>query len=318
MNPLKRLLVAVGAAALASGLAGAVVASPAAAAKGGNKATVQQCKAKVLTGAFRNLGQCVSAANQATAPGAPRLDVNCPTDNLQTALSAAPPGSTLDVHGTCTGPFTIVNGMRLVGPATLDGGGAGPVVTVKLAATEGTTLADLTIQHGATSDGGAGIFNESDDLTINNTQVSDNTATGSGGGIFNSGVVTLNSSQVLHNTSSQGSGGGIANLDGLTVLNDSLVSDNTALFGGGIDNAGNTVTLSNTVVANNSARLGGGIFNTGTVNLRKSSGVADNTASTDGGGIYNQGSVNLLESSVVVDNNPNDCAPPNSVQGCGV
>jgi hypothetical protein len=158
------------------------------------------------------------------------VEVNCPTDNLQNALSAAQPGSTIDVHGTCTGHFTIVNGVTLVGPATLDGGGAGtePVLTVKLATTEGTTLDRLTIQHGATSDGGAGIFNESDDLTVNNSQVSDNTAAGGGGGIFNSGVVTLDSSQVNHNTSSGGSGGGIANLAGRTVLKNSFVNNGNA------------------------------------------------------------------------------------------
>jgi hypothetical protein len=57
-------LVLVASVALMSAL---VFAGPAAAEKGGNKATVQQCKNS--SAAFRNLGQCVSGANRAHAPG---------------------------------------------------------------------------------------------------------------------------------------------------------------------------------------------------------------------------------------------------------
>ena len=63
MRPLMRLMF-VASVALMSAL---VFAGPAAAEKGGNKATVQQCKNSGA--AFRNLGQCVSGANRAHAPG---------------------------------------------------------------------------------------------------------------------------------------------------------------------------------------------------------------------------------------------------------
>jgi nitrous oxidase accessory protein NosD len=46
------------------------------------------------------LGVGVGVAGAATV-------VSCPTANLQTAINAAAPGTTLVVHGTCTGNFTI-------------------------------------------------------------------------------------------------------------------------------------------------------------------------------------------------------------------
>ena len=57
MKPLMRLMLVVASVALMPVL---IFAGPAAAAKGGNKATVEQCKQSADMG-FRNLGQCVSS-----------------------------------------------------------------------------------------------------------------------------------------------------------------------------------------------------------------------------------------------------------------
>jgi nitrous oxidase accessory protein NosD len=58
--------------------------------------------------------------------------VNCNTGgNLQTAINAAAPGSTIAVHGTCTGNFTISENLTLQGSGTLSGTGSnGPVLTI--------------------------------------------------------------------------------------------------------------------------------------------------------------------------------------------
>jgi predicted outer membrane repeat protein len=220
------------------------------------------------------------------SPAGATTVVHCPTDNLQTAIAAAPPGSTIAVSGTCTGQFTILKDLTLVGPATLDGIADSTMLRVDFGVT--VTLDFLTIQHAnATIDGG-GIFNLGT-LTLNASQVSNNTTRfGRGGGIFNLGTLTLNASQVSNNTAPEGSGGGIFS-DNTVTLNSSSVSNNTTGgVGGGIANDG-TATLTATIVTNNSA--------------------------SDGGGIFNENTVNLLASLVFL-NHPNNCAGSNSVPGC--
>ena len=86
-------------------------------------------------------------------------------------------------------------------------------------------LDGLTITEGNAFDEGGGIFNR-ENLTVNNTTISSNSAI-NGGGIYNnyeSTVVVTNSSITDNFTYSDGNGGGIFN-DGGTVN----ISDNTNL-----------------------------------------------------------------------------------------
>jgi hypothetical protein len=160
MKPLMRLMLVVASVTLLPAL---VFAGPAAAAKGGNKATVQQCKASVLTeAAFSNLGQCVRGANRATAPG-PEPDINignqallltdntiflndidyiCPADDKGTTiLASVKQGSTVGFgtsSATCdgashtaavdVGPGPFANGVEAIAAAQLNlpGGVVGP------------------------------------------------------------------------------------------------------------------------------------------------------------------------------------------------
>jgi hypothetical protein len=72
MKALMRPMLVIASVALMPAL---MFAGPAAAAKGGNKARVEQCKQSVLTGAeFRNRGQCVSSGAKGVAPP-PQLQV---------------------------------------------------------------------------------------------------------------------------------------------------------------------------------------------------------------------------------------------------
>jgi hypothetical protein len=305
VNPLKGLL-AVGATALTLGLAGTVVASPA---------------------------------------GAATFNVTCTAgqpNNLQATLNSAPPQSDILVHGTCTGHFNIqVNDLTLGGPATLDGGvSEGHVLFV----TEGVTvtLDDLTVQHGDSHDGagifvqapapggtgatlaldhsrvmdntgfvGAGIYNDYGTTTLDDSQVSNNTALGAccflgfggggeGGGIFSHfGTTTITDSQVSSNNASY-DGGGVYNLESTMILDNSQVSDNyagqaeNAFYvggdGGGIFNAPafievSTMTLNDSQVSNNMAIQGGGISNGSTMSINDSQ-VLNNEAQF-GGGIFN-------------------------------
>jgi hypothetical protein len=246
--------------------------------------------ASLMAGGFLAVSDVASAG--ASPAG---ITVHCPTDNLQTAINAAAPGSTLLVDGTCTGNFSIQKDLTLSGPAILDGGGIG----VTLGVGPGTVvLNDLVIQNGVGIDGlGGGVWNGGQ-LTLNRSTVTHNTASNVGG-VFNSGQLTLNRSTVSHNTATNGNGGGIFNCGasfheyglctgapGSLTLNYSVVSNNVVSGdGGGILNDGQAVmTLNGSIVSGNTAgQDGGGIENNGTATLNES-GVSNNSSNGGSGG----------------------------------
>jgi hypothetical protein len=282
----------------------------------------------VLTGSLA----LTTATPAAASP--PAITVHCPGD-LQGAINNAAPGSTLVVDGTCVGNFYIWKDLTVVGPATLDGNGAGLTLSV----TGTVVLNDLTIENG--NGFGGGLWNQGS-LTMNRSIVTNNT----GGGVLNGGQLTmsqstvsnntgdyasgisncgptsfpppyqslcptpaslvLNSSTVSGNVVTLGSGGGIFNSDsqGVVTLNSSTVSGNTAgTNGGGIANNG-TATLNNSTVSDNHSNGGpntwsggGGISNTGPTTLNNSI-VRDNTAAWLGGGIYASGPMTINKSRV--------------------
>jgi hypothetical protein len=201
---------------------------------------------------------------------------------LQAAVDAASAGDTLKVKGTCVGTTTISKNLSVSGqtnPAfgapTLDGGGSGPVVTVRAT----VAINNLTIRNGDTvaapfpGDQGGGIFNDGT-LTLTGVTVTANSAW-EGGGIFNwlNGTVTLIDTAVTGNHADGGEaggvlgkgGGGIFNwANGTVTLIDSTVSGNTSAggSGGGIyEDLEASVTLRGTSsITGNSADVGGGIF----------------------------------------------------------
>lgn len=167
------------------------------------------------------------------------------------------------------------------------------------------TLDNLTITSGVATSGG-GIFNDNGTVTLNNSTVSNNTASAGGGGIHNDwGTVTLNNSTVSNNYAS--TGGGIFNFGTVNILNGSRVEDNlTSNNGGGINNEGNTVVVDNsTISGNRSAYLHGGGINSnfhGMVTIRNGSTIANNSAPLNhGGGVHSDGTV-IVENSTFSDN----------------
>jgi len=298
-------------------------------------ATVAVAVAAVsLTGVVPATAAQVTVVSCSANPGA-----------LQSAITAASPGDTLLVSGTCTGPFAINKNLTLrgVSRAVLDGNHAGSTVTVGSGAQ--VLLDRLTLTHGSAASSGGGVDNEGT-LTVLSSTVRDNTApVGAGGGIHNLGTLTVVSSTV-NNNYSDGAGGGINNNGYLTVrgstvfgnsgdngggifnflagqtveLIQSSVHHNTARAsdGGGINNYQGEMTVSGSSVYSNTAPFGGGIWNGGTLTVSRSS-VLLNTATGgpgSGGGIYKSGGTVALDRSVVRNNTPDNCAPPGSVLGC--
>ena len=241
--------------------------------------------------------------------------------NLQTAIDAAAPGTTLRIGGACVGNFIIGKNLRLVGhptpahpAATLDGNAAGTVLTINAGT---VALKDLMITNGSSIDIGGGIHNAGTLTLLGSCSVTGNMATGGtdtrlvGAGIYNAGTLTLkDSSSVTQNTTGNifSTGGGIYNAGTLTLMGSSSVAGNRATNGGGIYSYHATLTLKGaSSVSGNTASDGGGIYNIGnfaTVTMNGSSSVSGNTApSGHAGGIYNVHGMLVLNSSSSVAGN---------------
>jgi predicted outer membrane repeat protein len=248
--------------------------------------------------------------------------------DLNAALSAAAPGATLTIKGTCVASnvsaysnadFVIWDDVTLKGVAnkvfgtpTLAGTGERSVVQVVRSA---VTLIGLTITGAGGNRSTGGLFNDHGVVTIVNSTVTGNSAW-TAAGIGNNGTMVLSHSTISDNTAVYG-GGGIYNAGTLTMT-DSVVSGNTSTLGagGGIFNFNNCVyegsgiltVADSTFSGNTAAQSGGAILNQGywntyversclgAVTLTDST-ISDNTANI-GGGISNAGTVTIADSTV--------------------
>ena len=157
------------------------------------------------------------------------------------------------------------------------------------------------------SGNGGGIFNDGGEVTIRNSTVTGNVAAGGefgedgrGGGVHNTsdGELTVDASTISDNTAFQFSftetgfpnsyGGGIYNNVGIAdVINNTIVTGNSANNGGGIYNLYGTLNVSDSSVTLNSAwNTGGGLVEAAptTTNLDNVT-LSDNSA-YEGGGLY--------------------------------
>ncbi|WP_239310298.1 MULTISPECIES: hypothetical protein [unclassified Frankia] len=178
---------------------------------------------------------------------------------------------------------------------------------------------------------GGGILNDGGTLTLQDSEVTHNTATNTGGfgadggGIANEGgTLTLQDSEIADNTAADNvddDGGGVSNNSGGTVAlqNSKIVGNTAGGDGGGIDNKG-IATFVDSIVADNRTNFddGGGINNGGTVTLRDSK-IVHNVAARDGGGI-NNGENAQFESfdSIISGNTTTGSVPGSTGRGGGI
>jgi Ca2+-binding RTX toxin-like protein len=147
--------------------------------------------------------------------------------------------------------------------------------------------------------GGGGIYSLGEyygpfsNLTLINSTISGNTASGEnnrGGGIdVKYGNLTVRNSQIVEN-SAQLFGGGIATTgayfgdDSFVTVDNSIISGNSAKEGGGIESAVSQVSINETTITNNSALgSGGGLRLTLTGTEINASTISDNSADRGGG-----------------------------------
>lgn len=237
---------------------------------------------------------------------------------------------------------TITSALTINGPGasllTVNGNGYGTVLTFAPASgTPSSTIGGLTITGGKGSgsgtlsggDGGGGIDNSGDALTVSNCAITGNSSTGVAGGIAtgaigNKGSLTVVDSTITSNTASSSGGGIHAGYGNSITVTGSVISGNTAgTNGGGIDGeASFAINVSGSTISSNTAVNGGGIYAndlatvivTGsTISLNKAIGsgsvgggleimpangcsasitnstISGNSATSAGGGIYNGG-----------------------------
>lgn len=213
----------------------------------------------------------------AASPGHAATIVNCTADPTALAAAVANPsdGDTLAIQGVCKGTFTIAHSLTLVGEpgATLDGEGAGTVLTVDPGRT--VAVSSLTITNGGGLVGG--VHNNGGLLSLFDSTVSGNNATvgqfqNGAGGILNQGGTLVLTNSTVSGNSATGSAqfntavGGILNVccSSRVTLTGSTVSGNSAntpsgAFGGILNSApGSVITLSNSTVSGNTAIAPGG------------------------------------------------------------
>lgn len=196
---------------------------------------------------------------------------------LQAQINAAATGAVINLAaGTYTETLILDRNLTLNGQwwdkPVLSGGHAGTVLRVLPGAN--VTVRGIAIRNGTTS--------------------------GNGGGVVNEGTLTLDHCLIADNSANNG--GGIANLKTLIVLQ-SVISNNYALTaGGGLYNATGAVSVvTNSIVTENLSDNGGGLANLGT-NTFVSSLLAENFASGAngrGGGVHSTtGAVQFINATV--------------------
>ena len=160
-------------------------------------------------------------------------------------------------------------------------------------------ISDLTISGGYEWSGGA-IFNR-EQLTLNNSTVSGNSAEFRGGAVYNFGELTLNSTTLSGNAATYG--GGIFNKDTLTV-NSSTFTNNLALEGGAIDSDGTATVTGSTISGNSASNAGGGLYVAGGTLTVAHSTITDNSITTAGagGGIHVAGGATTVEHTILSGN----------------
>jgi len=230
-----------------------------------------------------NAGTCtLRAAIQAADNLGGPVTITLPAGNYTLAI-AATTGSQTDDPSKGDLDIDQLNGASNPPTVTIAGAGADSTVinanSIDRAFTVHTdshtgdptlTISGVTVEGGAPSahsydplDGGA-IYNEGGMLTIQNSMLTDNSASsGEGGAVYQGGVgISLTGSTIAGN-SAPTAGGGIALTGGVAQLTNDTIDGNSSQSGGGLaylTQAAATSQITNVTIAHNSGTDGGGIY----------------------------------------------------------
>lgn len=231
------------------------------------------------------------------------------TGALQNAIDDANSGDTLFIKGTLIGYSTITKSLTLLGEefgAILDGNLAGRVLELSEAIE--VTIKNLTIQNGRAAGLGGGIYSHDGvDLTIKDTEISNNSSTtGSGGGIYSFNANLLLDEVKLYYNSAKDNGGGLYFEDGNVGFIDTKVKYNQATSGGGMYFSGDPSSVhgfSAAIAFNTASGSGGGIRNTGNFTLTIEGIAIYSNQAADGGGISNDNEAHITIIDCLLEDN---------------
>jgi len=140
---------------------------------------------------------------------------------------------------------------------------------------------------------GGGVFiNNSSNIIIENSSISNNTSWGYGGGIYCiKSRPKLMNNLISYNKATAGSGGGIHFEESSPTITNNAITNNSAQWnGGGIDCFRSSIKSINNVIINNSATRGGGVYAGGIYGSSISPNFINNTiannSASDGSGLY--------------------------------
>ncbi|MGH8103834.1 MAG: choice-of-anchor Q domain-containing protein, partial [bacterium] len=248
-----------------------------------------------------SLREAIICAN--TTAGADTITVPAGTYNLTIA------GANEDA--AATGDLDITEALTINGAGQaitiIDGGALDRAFEIR--GSIPVAISGVAIQNGSIRSNGGGIRNDSGNLTITNSTISNNDAGTSafGGGVYiSSGVVNISGSTVRDNRAEDG--GGMFGEAGSISIANSTISGNRSVGGGGggIYNGGGNLTITNTTISGNSANgPGGGILTRGPTTILNST-ISGNSStgagSFIGGGIYVIGGTTTVVHSTIANN----------------
>jgi hypothetical protein len=209
-------------------------------------------------------------------------------DSVLNNNTASGDGGALDLtstHGTLQVSGSIFDGNQ----AGQDGG-----AVANQGAASVTVLGSRFANNSATGSGGAWFDDAATDWEAHHTNFHNNRAGANGGGLDLTAAgasVTLQHVHIRHNTAG-GAGGGLRvdihndQNDSSLVLDDALISDNTADSGGGLASSADDLNISNALFVDNRSRsgAGGGLLALGQQIHIQGSIISGNIAGLAGGG----------------------------------
>jgi hypothetical protein len=188
---------------------------------------------------------------------------------------------------TLTGQITIAgSGANLLKISGNNSAAVGSIFQVGSGAT--VSISGLTIENGNDNGtGGAGIFNNGGNLTVSNSELTNNTASGSngGGGIFNNGgTLAVTGSTFWNNSATAGNGGAINSNGGALAVSYGTFNGNSASGNGGAIQVSGTSpdTLTNGTFYGNSAGGNGGAIEGNSTLLTVASSIFESNSATSG------------------------------------
>lgn len=255
----------------------------------------------------------------------------CHYSTLQQAVDLADAGSKILIEpGIYSENVTINKSLTLAGhgwlptDTVIDGDAAGSVFRVvhpDSATATVVTFANMTIAHGAASEGG-GIYNSRGQVQLENCVVRNNWAGQRGGGIYSEDGVLLVSATAMEENSAdrgnaQSAGGGMFVFGGQATVTQSLLSSNDSARGGALSNRGGQVILENASITFNGADLGGGLDNAEDSDLSiRFSTIAYNGVNHGHAGICPaEGGTATIENSIMVHNGLTGPGMPSQCEG---